>query len=94
MLSTTLSLLALLPVLLAGPVCLPASGSGSGGVAIHPNGNNGVCLDVAGNVRANGTPVQAWSCNGSGAQKWVINPGSGAVKLAGTNFCLDAGSCK
>lgn len=25
-------------------------------------------------------------------QRWEINRGSGSVKLAGTNFCLDAGS--
>ena len=33
----------------------PPSG---GGNRIHPNGNNGKCLDVQGAVLANGTPVQ------------------------------------
>ena len=28
------------------------------GVQIHPNGNNAKCLDVKGDVLANGTPVQ------------------------------------
>ncbi|KAF8513975.1 ricin B lectin domain-containing protein [Gautieria morchelliformis] len=59
---------------------------------IHPNGNNAKCLDVRGNVQANGTPVQIFDCNGTGAQKWVINSSNTKVQLANTNFCLDAGS--
>ncbi|KAL0951942.1 hypothetical protein HGRIS_008594 [Hohenbuehelia grisea] len=67
----------------------PPSG---GGTEIHPNGNDDKCLDVEGNVQANGTPVQIYDCNGTGAQQWVINTGDTKVQLAGTNFCLDAGS--
>lgn len=26
------------------------------------------------------------------AQKWILHRGSGSVQLAGTNYCLDAGS--
>ncbi|KAL0952119.1 hypothetical protein HGRIS_008748 [Hohenbuehelia grisea] len=59
---------------------------------IHPGGHINKCLDVRGNVRANGTPVQVYDCNGSGAQNWIINTASTKVQLAGTNFCLDAGS--
>lgn len=33
-----------------------------------------------------------YDCNGSNAQKWVIAKGTTAVQVAGTNFCLDAGS--
>jgi len=33
-----------------------------------------------------------FDCNGTGAQKWLISKGNTQVKLAGTNFCLDAGS--
>lgn len=36
--------------------------------------------------------IRSYDCNGTGAQKWVINRGNGQVKVAGTNFCLDAGS--
>lgn len=61
-------------------------------IAIHPNGNLSVCLDVAGNMQANGTPVQVYECNGSAAQKWIINRANTKVQLSGTNFCLDAGS--
>ncbi|KIK00841.1 carbohydrate-binding module family 13 protein, partial [Laccaria amethystina LaAM-08-1] len=61
------------------------------GVQIHPNFNNRKCMDVAGNVRRNGTPVQIFDCNGSSAQRWNIARGTTRVQLTGTNFCLDAG---
>lgn len=32
------------------------------------------------------------ACNGQANQKWNIVVGTTAVKLAGTNYCLDAGS--
>ncbi|KAG9222069.1 hypothetical protein CCMSSC00406_0008054 [Pleurotus cornucopiae] len=60
--------------------------------AIHPIANRNKCLDVRGNVQANGTPVQIYDCNGSAAQSWLIGPGSTKVQLADTTFCLDAGS--
>ncbi|TEB22175.1 hypothetical protein FA13DRAFT_1641838, partial [Coprinellus micaceus] len=50
------------------------------------------CLDVQGGVLANGTPVQIYDCNDTGAQKWVIKHGGQQIKLSGTTFCLDAGS--
>ncbi|KAF8810387.1 hypothetical protein BYT27DRAFT_7186611 [Phlegmacium glaucopus] len=59
---------------------------------IHPNSNPNKCLDVRGAVFANGTPVQIYDCNGTGAQNWVLNRASTKVQVAGTNFCLDAGS--
>ncbi|KAF9457289.1 G-X-X-X-Q-X-W domain-containing protein [Collybia nuda] len=62
------------------------------GTTINPNGNNNKCLDVRGAVFANGTPVQIYDCNGSGAQNWIVNRGNTKVQVAGTNFCLDAGS--
>jgi hypothetical protein len=33
----------------------------------------------------------SYDCNGTGAQKWVINRGNTKVRVNGTNFCLDAG---
>jgi hypothetical protein len=62
------------------------------GVPLNPNNNPNKCLDVRGAIFANGTPVQIYDCNGTNAQKWVIRQGSGQVRVAGTNFCLDAGS--
>lgn len=58
---------------------------------LHPNGNANKCLDVQGDIVANGTPVQIYDCNGSRAQNWMLNRGLTAVRLGGTNFCLDAG---
>ena len=51
-----------------------------------------MCLDVRGAVFENGTPVQVYECNGTPAQDWYLNWGSTKVRLAGTNFCLDAGA--
>ncbi|KAJ9110960.1 hypothetical protein QFC20_002726 [Naganishia adeliensis] len=66
----------------------------STGVAIHPTGNRNKCLDVAGNTRADGTAVDLYDCNDTAAQKWVFTRGTtgGQIRLAGSNYCLDAGS--
>ncbi|TFK37402.1 G-X-X-X-Q-X-W domain-containing protein [Crucibulum laeve] len=61
-------------------------------VEIHPRYIEDKCLDVRGGILANGTPVQLYDCNGTPAQKWILKRGSTAVQLAGTSFCLDAGS--
>ena len=37
-------------------------------------------------------PLFSYDCNGTGSQNWVLNKANTAVQLAGTNFCLDAGS--
>ena len=39
-------------------------------------------------------PTCRYDCNGSAAQNWTVINGTGPskVQLAGTNFCLDAGS--
>lgn len=41
-------------------------------------------MDVTGGGTANGTPIQLWDCNGTGAQQWrwrtqdrLVNPQSG-----------------
>ncbi|KAF9470860.1 G-X-X-X-Q-X-W domain-containing protein [Pholiota conissans] len=62
------------------------------GVEIQPLKDAVKCLDVRGANFANGTPVQIYDCNGTGAQKWFFVRGSTKVRLANTNFCLDAGS--
>ncbi|KAF9562512.1 ricin B-like lectin [Agrocybe pediades] len=59
---------------------------------LHPNGNRNKCVDVRGAAFANGTPVQIYDCNGTGAQKWIFNREATKVRLAGTNFCLDSTS--
>ncbi|KAJ7917764.1 carbohydrate-binding module family 13 protein [Mycena leptocephala] len=68
----------------------------TGPTTIQPVGYSNKCLDVRGAVFANGTPVQMqvflYDCNGSQAQKWIIKRGRGSVQVAGTSYCLDAGS--
>ncbi|MFG3659034.1 glycoside hydrolase family 19 protein [Streptomyces sp. NPDC047706] len=46
----------------------------------------GKCADVAGANSANGTAVQLYDCNGTGAQIWS-NPGDGTLRALGK--CLD-----
>ncbi|KAF9451140.1 carbohydrate-binding module family 13 protein [Macrolepiota fuliginosa MF-IS2] len=61
-------------------------------VELHPNGNTNKCLDVRGDILANGTPVQIFDCNGTPAQQWILKSGETSVRLANTTFCLDAGA--
>ncbi|MFI9823562.1 ThuA domain-containing protein [Streptomyces sp. NPDC052013] len=49
-------------------------------------GVNGKCLDVAGAQTADGTQVQLWTCNGTGAQKWTV-ASDGTLRALGK--CLD-----
>ncbi|MER5794018.1 glycoside hydrolase family 19 protein [Streptomyces sp. NPDC001980] len=46
----------------------------------------GKCIDVAGASSANGTAVQLYDCNGTGAQSWSNN-GDGTLRALGK--CLD-----
>jgi len=46
----------------------------------------GKCVDVAGANSANGTAVQLYDCNGSGAQQWNV-VGNGQIQALGK--CLD-----
>lgn len=59
---------------------------------LHPGADLNKCLDVREAKFADGTPVQIYDCNGTGAQMWVISRGSTKVRVHGTNYCLDAGS--
>ncbi|MFF7754547.1 ricin-type beta-trefoil lectin domain protein [Streptomyces sp. NPDC007971] len=46
----------------------------------------GKCVDVAGANPANGTPVQLYDCNGTGAQQWTVGS-DGTIRALGK--CLD-----
>jgi beta-glucanase (GH16 family) len=61
-----------------------APGGGGGGGAI--TGLAGKCVDVAGANSANGTPVQIYDCNGTGAQQWSRSGNT----LRALGKCLDA----
>jgi hypothetical protein len=51
-------------------------------------GDHGMCLDDFGSGSANGTKVDIWTCNGTGAQKWTFT--GGALSVLGK--CLDDAS--
>lgn len=60
----------------------PAQAAVTGGITDPA----GMCVDVGGGSNANGTPVQLWGCNGTGAQQWTTQP-DGTVRALGK--CLD-----
>ncbi|WP_031075797.1 RICIN domain-containing protein [Streptomyces sp. NRRL WC-3742] len=59
-----------------------ASANTSGTVSV---GGTSKCLDVQASNSANGTPVQIWDCNASGAQNW-----SGTDQADGMGMTLSA----
>ncbi|MDS0133284.1 MULTISPECIES: ricin-type beta-trefoil lectin domain protein [unclassified Amycolatopsis] len=62
-------------------------GNGGGTGKTGPiTGLGGKCIDVAGANSANGTAVQLYDCNGSGAQQWTVGT-DGTLKALGK--CLD-----
>ncbi|KDO07676.1 ricin-type beta-trefoil lectin domain protein [Amycolatopsis mediterranei] len=62
-------------------------GTGGGTGKTGPiTGLGGKCVDVAGANSANGTAVQLYDCNGSGAQQWTVGT-DGTLKALGK--CLD-----
>ncbi|MGC9670076.1 ricin-type beta-trefoil lectin domain protein [Planosporangium sp. 12N6] len=50
-------------------------------------GYGGKCVDVAGANSANGTQVQLYTCNGTGAQAWSVGNSDGSIQTLGK--CLD-----
>ncbi|MEU6349115.1 glycoside hydrolase family 19 protein [Streptomyces sp. NPDC047072] len=77
------AVLALLFAVLAALVtAAPAARAADGTIT----GLAGKCVDVAGASSANGTAVQLYDCNGTGAQIWS-NPGDGTLRALGK--CLD-----
>ena len=56
------------------------------------NKNSGKCLDVAGGWTFNGTNVQSYDCNNTGAQKWFYEAATGFIRSRlNRNKCLDNG---
>ncbi|MEV5427795.1 family 16 glycosylhydrolase [Streptomyces sp. NPDC052701] len=64
-------------------VSVTTSDSGTG---VPIRGLAGKCVDVAGANPANGTPVQLYDCNGTGAQRWTAGS-DGTLRALGK--CLD-----
>ncbi|SDZ24593.1 PKD domain-containing protein [Micromonospora pattaloongensis] len=66
----------------------------TGGTTPPPTGGTGPirglagkCLDVRNAATADGTQIQIYTCNGSGAQTWTVTSGGGPVRALGK--CLD-----
>jgi len=62
-------------------------GGGGTGTGTGPiTGYQGLCLDVRSASTADGTPVQVYTCNGTGAQQWTVES-NGTIQALGK--CLD-----
>ena len=65
------------------PAVVKAKYRGTGPI----RGDGGKCMDDANAATDNGTQVQIWTCNGTGAQNWAWNSGDGTLRVVGK--CLD-----
>ncbi|GIG02636.1 RICIN domain-containing protein [Catellatospora citrea] len=61
-------------------------GSNPGGGTSPITGLGGKCIDVAGAATANGTAIQLYTCNGTGAQSWTRDSSG---RLSSLGKCLD-----
>ncbi|TFK20833.1 hypothetical protein FA15DRAFT_759106 [Coprinopsis marcescibilis] len=64
----------------------------TGPFRIHPSSFPDKCFDVRGGIFGNGSPVQIYECNGSPSQAWVFDYEIDRIRLAGMDWCLDAGN--
>ncbi|QDQ14459.1 virulence factor [Streptomyces spectabilis] len=60
---------------------------GDSPMVVYVHDAQGKCLDVQGGGKANGTPVQLYTCNGSPAQKWQID--GERLRNVNSGKCLD-----
>jgi hypothetical protein len=69
-------------------VAFGGSGSGTGAPTgpILSGVSSGLCVDDSGGSTSNGSHVQIWTCNGTGAQNWTI-AADGTIQVLGG--CLD-----
>ncbi|GAA1542696.1 ricin-type beta-trefoil lectin domain protein [Dactylosporangium maewongense] len=71
-----------------GNPTLTATQTGGGGTRTGQiTGIGGKCVDVAGASSANGTAVQLYGCNGTGAQQWTTGNADNSLRALGK--CLD-----
>jgi Ricin-type beta-trefoil lectin domain len=59
----------------------------SGGNAAPIKAYGGLCLDDQGAGTQNFNPIQVYTCNGTGAQQWTIDPNGNTIQALGK--CLD-----
>ncbi len=67
-------------------LAVPVAGSASAATG-RITGYGGTCVDVAASGTADGTAVQLYGCNGTGAQSWTVGT-DGTIRALGK--CLDA----
>ncbi|HEY3958025.1 MAG TPA: ricin-type beta-trefoil lectin domain protein, partial [Streptosporangiaceae bacterium] len=65
---------------------ITGGGGGGGGVTGQVTGYQGLCLDDRSAGTANLNPVQVYTCNGTNAQQWTVQPGN-TLQVLGK--CLD-----
>jgi beta-glucanase (GH16 family) len=82
------------PMIIDYVAAYTAGGGGGGGTTTPPptsgkavKGPGGLCLDVRSSNSANGTPVQIYTCNGTGAQQWTYVEAGSTLRAFGK--CLD-----
>ncbi len=64
-------------------------GSGGGGAPTGPivsGVSSSLCVDDSGSSTTNGSHIQIWTCNGTGAQNWTVQPDGTLHVLTG---CMD-----
>jgi hypothetical protein len=60
-------------------------------LTIRSKSSPDICLDVAGSDRRSGTPIRAWTCNQSDAQKWSQHTlADGSINFRALDRCLHA----
>ena len=60
---------------------------------MHPAASASLCVDVSGGNKANGTAIQAFSCNNTAAQSWSLAPVSTALGNGYHVVDGNSGSC-
>jgi len=70
-------------VVTSGPAALAGTG--------QLTGVGGKCVDVSGSNTANGTRIQLWTCNGTGAQSWTVGT-DGTIRALGKCMDVSGGS--
>lgn len=58
------------------------------GTSVGDGGVHRKCLDVRAGGKSDGTPVQIFDCNGTGAQQWIY-AGTGTIFNLQSGKCLD-----
>lgn len=72
---------------IGGLIALYVTQAATKGGVIHSAVGSDMCLDNAGNKKANSNKIQLYKCNGTAAQKWTF-PDNGTI-VNSNGYCLD-----